>query len=245
VLFSWYSKVKVAPIYKNEPVVIIETTIWKVIIKGEHMMNEIKQPVLNEFSDNELMIRYRNGDEDAFRELVTRYKNILYAFLRRFSSQQEVIEDIFQETFIQLYINQDRFDTNRPLRPWLFTIAANKAKDTLRKMRRQSTVSIGTVADAHDVSVDEVFNILSSDETTPDQEASWDEITRRIRRVISEMPENVRGMLILAYYDHLSYKHMAEILSIPVGTVKSRLHSAVMHFNKKWRASNNYLRYAC
>lgn len=207
--------------------------------------NENKQPVVNEFSDNGLMIRYRNGDEDAFHELVNHYKNSLYTFLRRFSNRQEVVEDIFQETFLQLYINQDRFDTNRPLRPWLFTIAANKAKDTLRKMRRRSAVSMGTMADAGDVSTVEVVNILTSYETTPDQEASWNETAQQVRQIISEMPENVREILILAYYEHLSYKHMAGILSIPIGTVKSRLHIAVALFTKKWKASNQNLCSAC
>jgi RNA polymerase sigma-70 factor (ECF subfamily) len=207
--------------------------------------NENKQPVVNEFSDNGLLIRYRNGDEDAFRELVNCYKNSLYTFLRRFSNRQEVVEDIFQETFLQLYINQDRFDTNRPLRPWLFTIAANKAKDTLRKMRRQSAVSMGTMADAGDVSINEVVNILTSYETTPDQEASWNETAQQVRQIISELPENVREILILAYYEHLSYRHMAGILSIPIGTVKSRLHVAIVQFARKWKASNQNLCSAC
>ena len=130
------------------------------------------------------------------------------------------------------------FDINRPLRPWLFTIAANKAKDALRKMQRQSTMSMGTLADAGDVSIDEVVNILKSYDTTPDQEASKEETARRVRQVIAEMPENLRGILILAYFEQFSYKHMAQILSIPIGTVKSRLHTAVVHFMKKWKAAN-------
>ncbi len=201
-------------------------------------MNEKPTQSVPELSDNELLIQFRKGDEWAFRELVTRYKNSLYAFLRRFINQQEVVEDVFQETFLQLYTSQDSFDTSRPLRPWLFTIAANKAKDALRKMQRQSTMSMGTFADAGDVSIDEVVNILTSYDTTPDQEASRDETAQRVRQVIAEMPENLRGILILAYFEQFSYKHMAEILSIPIGTVKSRLHTAVVHFMKKWKVAN-------
>lgn len=189
-------------------------------------------------TDTELLQQYREGNEWAFHELVNRYKNSLYAFLRRFVNQQEIVEDVFQETFLQLYTSQDSFDTSRPLRPWLFTIAANKAKDALRKMQRQATMSMGTLADAGDVSIDEVVNILSSYDTTPDQEASKDETARRVRQIIAEMPENLRGILILAYFEQFSYKHMAEILSIPIGTVKSRLHTAVVHFMKKWKAAN-------
>ena len=196
------------------------------------------KPISEKVSDSELLRRYRRGDEQAFREIVTRYKNPLYAFLRRFVTQDDVIEDVFQETFLQLYASQDSFDTSRPLRPWLFTIAANKAKDALRKMQRQSSLNMGAIADAGDFSVDEVVNILTSYEITPDDEVSTEETARRVRQVVAEMPDNLRGILVLAYFEQFSYKHMAQILSIPIGTVKSRLHTAVLYFMKKWKAAN-------
>ena len=102
--------------------------------KQTQMTSENKQPVINELPENELLIRYRNGDEEAFREVVNRYKKSLYSFLRRIVSNPEVIEYIFQETFLQLYTSQDSIDTNHPLRPWLFTFAANKAKGALQKI---------------------------------------------------------------------------------------------------------------
>jgi len=192
----------------------------------------------NKLKDSELLIRYMAGEEDAFRELVSRYKNSLYAFLRRFLNRQELVEDVFQETFLQLYMSKESFDTTRPLRPWLFTIAANKAKDALRKMQRQSSMELGAIADAGDVSIDDVVNLLDSYKTTPVEEVSKDETARRVREIIANMPEKLRGILILAYFEQFSYKQMAEILSIPIGTVKSRLHTAVVHFTKKWKAAN-------
>ncbi|MHC4237986.1 MAG: RNA polymerase sigma factor [Planctomycetota bacterium] len=199
--------------------------------------NEIKS-VQHEVSDSELLQQYRLGDEQAFKEIVSRYKNTLYAFLRRFVNREDIVEDVFQETFLQLYTSQDSFDTSRPLRPWLFTIAANKAKDALRKMQRQSSMSLGAIADAGDFSVDEVVNIFTSYEVTPEDEVSAEETALRVRQIIADMPDNLRGILILAYFEQFSYKHMAEILSIPIGTVKSRLHTAVVYFMKKWKAAN-------
>ena len=195
-------------------------------------------PSLDKYTDAELLKRYREGDETAFREIVERYKNSLYSFLRRFLNRQDLVEDVFQETFLQLFASRDSFDTSRPLRPWLFTIAANKAKDALRKMQRHSSMSIGAIADSGDVSVDDVINILTSYKITPADEVTMEETARRVREVVADMPENLRGILILAYFEQFSYKHMAEILSIPIGTVKSRLHTAVMHFTKKWNAAN-------
>jgi RNA polymerase sigma-70 factor (ECF subfamily) len=208
------------------------------VYKDDSEMTSEQTKSVEHYTDAQLLEQYRKGEEWAFRELVNRYKNSLYAFLRRFVTQQDIVEDVFQETFLQLYTSQDSFDTDRPLRPWLFTIAANKAKDALRKMQRQSTMSMGTLADAGEVSIDEVFNILKSYEVTPDDEVSRDETSRRVRQVIAEMPENLRGILILAYFEQFSYKQMADILSIPIGTVKSRLHTAVVHFMKKWKAAN-------
>ena len=195
-------------------------------------------PSVEKISDSELLKRYMAGDEEAFSEIVTRYKDSLYAFLRRFLNQNALIEDVFQETFLQLYSSRDKFDTERPLRPWLFTIAANKAKDALRKIQRHSSTSLGVIADAGDVSIDDVLNIFSSHKITPFDEVTTEETAQRVRQIVSNMPENLRGILILAYFEQFSYKQMAEILGIPIGTVKSRLHSAIVYFTKKWKAAN-------
>jgi len=190
-----------------------------------------------EFSDAELLSRYTAGEDAAFREIVNRYKNSLYAFLRQFLNRHDLVEDVFQETFLQLYTSRSSFDTNRPLRPWLFTIAANKAKDALRKWQRTSTVSIGTMADSQDLSFEEMLNTVTSDSTLPYEELQKDETASRVGQIIADMPENLREILGLAYFQGFSYKQMADILSIPIGTVKSRLHTAVGRFAKEWKAS--------
>ena len=175
------------------------------------------------------------GDKEAFREIVKRYKDPLYAFLRRFLNQQQLVEEAFQETFLQLYRSRKTFERDKPIRPWLFTIAANKAKDVLRKQQRQETVSIGAIAEPAELSIDDVVNSLKSYEITPYDEAEKSERAEKVRQIIAEMPENLREILILAYFEQFSYKQMADILSIPIGTVKSRLHTAIVHFTKKWK----------
>jgi len=193
--------------------------------------------VLKKQSDAQLLARYSEGEESAFRELVSRYKDSLYAFLRQFLARNDLVEDVFQETFLQLFSSRDSFDSSRPLRPWLFTIAANKAKDTLRKQQRTAAVHIGAIAEAQEMSFDEVLNTLSSYETVPYEDIERTETAARVREIIADMPENLREILILAYFNKFSYKQMADILSIPIGTVKSRLHTAVARFSKNWKAS--------
>jgi RNA polymerase sigma-70 factor (ECF subfamily) len=192
---------------------------------------------LEKQTDADLLTSYSAGDEAAFYELVRRYKNSLYAFLKRFLNRQDLIEDVFQETFLQLFTSRASFDVNCPLRPWLFTIAANKAKDALRKLRRTSAVSIGAIADSQEMSFDDVLNILTFDETIPYDNLQKDETAMQVRKIVADMPDTLREILILAYFNKFSYKQMAKILSIPIGTVKSRLHTAVGCFAKGWKAS--------
>jgi len=191
----------------------------------------------DKLSDAELLARYAAGEEDAFREIVNRYKDVLYTFLRRFVNRPNLIEEVFQETFLQLFMSRDSFDPSRPLRPWLFTIAANKAKDFLRKQHRTATISIGAIAEQEEMSFDDVLNCLTSDTRVPYERLEKGETARRVREVIADMPESLREILILAYFNKFSYKQMAEILSIPIGTVKSRLHTAVGRFAKDWKAA--------
>ncbi len=192
---------------------------------------------LKKLTDAELLTHYTAGEEAAFREIVNRYKNSLYAFLRQFLNRHDLVEDVFQETFLQLFTSRESFDISRPLRPWLFTIAANKAKDALRKWQRTPVVPIGTMADSQDLSFEDMLNTVTSDETKPYDELEKNETTSRVEQVIANMPENLREILLLAYFNRFSYKQMADILSIPIGTVKSRLHTAVGRFAKEWKAS--------
>jgi RNA polymerase sigma-70 factor (ECF subfamily) len=138
---------------------------------------------------------------------------------------------------MQLFNSRDSFDMSRPLRPWLFTIAANKAKDALRKKQRKAAATIGTIADAQEMSFEEVLNTLTSDKTAPYDELQRDETAVRVRQIITDLPDNLREILLLSYFNKFSYKQMAEILSIPIGTVKSRLHTAVGRFAKDYKAA--------
>ena len=197
---------------------------------------EMKRP-FEKLTDAELMQRFVAGDEAAFREIVNRYKNSLYAFLKQFLNQSDLVDDVFQETFLQLFTSRESFDPNRPLRPWLFTIAANKAKDALRKMQRTAAVTIGTMTESEDMSFGDMLNVLSAEEEMPFEDLEKDETAVSVRRVIANMPDNLREILILAYFNKFSYKQMSQILRIPIGTVKSRLHTAVGRFAKEWKSA--------
>jgi RNA polymerase sigma-70 factor (ECF subfamily) len=187
-------------------------------------------------NDTGLLQRYAAGEEGAFRELVGEYKDSIYAFLSRFLNRSELVDDVFQETFMQLYVSRDTFDLSRPLRPWLFTIAVNKARDALRRRQRPDSTNLGSMFDNDEHSIDDVLNTLDSDTHLPYDDLIKEETAGAVKRVIARMPATLRQILILAYFHKFSYAEIAGILAIPVGTVKSRLHTAVGRFAEDWNA---------
>jgi len=187
--------------------------------------------------ETKLLKRYAAGEEDAFQELMVRYRDSVYAFLRRFLSRSDLVEDVFQETFLQLFVSRDTFDVSRPLRPWLFTIAANKAKDALRRMQRTEATQLGNMFESEESTIDDVLNALDHDPRMPYDDLIRDERADSVKRTLARMPEKLREIIILAYFHKFSYAEIADILGIPIGTVKSRLHTAVARFADHWQAS--------
>jgi len=187
-------------------------------------------------NDVPLLERYAAGDEGAFQEIVNQYKDGVYAFLRRFLNDRDLVDDVFQETFLQLYASRDTFDLSKPLRPWLFTIAANKAKDALRRRQRIDSTNLGSMFDTEEHSLDDVLNTLDHDDHRPYDDLIQDETAAQVKRIIARMPAKLREILLLAYFQKFSYGEISGILGIPVGTVKSRLHTAVGRFAEDWKA---------
>lgn len=187
------------------------------------------------YSDEQLLARHQTGDAGAFNELVSRYAPELYRFLTRFCGNASAAEDLLQETLLQAHQSAERFDVTRRLRPWLFTIAANKARDWLRSQRRRTEVSLDADIgrDAEDsVSFAEIFE---GHEALPEDLIGAAEQRELVRHVIEQLPAALRQVLLLGYFQQLPYKEIAEIVGVPVGTVKSRLHTALKRFAVLWQ----------
>jgi RNA polymerase sigma-70 factor (ECF subfamily) len=186
-------------------------------------------------SDEELLRRYVGGDAGAFAQLVNRFTPELFRFLLRFLGQRAVVEDILQETFIQVHLSAATFDPDRRVKPWLFTIAANKARDQLRSRSRRREISTTAVTGDDEASGGNLTDVLPRDEHAPDEALEHREQALEVRRVVRDMPPHLREVLVLAYFHRFAYRDLAEILGVPIGTVKSRLHAAVSHFGTAYR----------
>ncbi len=155
-------------------------------------------------------------------------------FLTRLVGDRSAAEDVFQETFLQIHLSAGTFDTSRRFRPWLFTIAANKARDYLRKRGRRRTVEISTPVGG-DGERPSIVDLMEIDIPTPDSAMDLRERDAKVQQALDKLSPTMREILLLAYFQRLSYAQMAEDLRIPLGTVKSRLHSAVASFAKHWK----------
>ena len=189
-------------------------------------------------SDEQLLSDYRNGDKSAFAKLVSRYQRELYHFLVRFLGNRASAEDIFQETFLQVHQSAEQFDLQRRFRPWLFTIAANKARDMIRSQARRPTNPLQASISPGDGESGEFIDLMQSTGELPSEPMERRELQQLVHDTVTSMPSHLREILLLSYFHQFPYKQISDILDIPLGTVKSRLHAAVAHFADRWRAMN-------
>jgi len=188
-------------------------------------------------SDEELLRRCRaNDDATAFESLVHRYETELFSYLRRYLGSAEMAEDVFQATFLQVHLKKEHFEEGRRFRPWLYTIATNQAIDAQRRNRRHRMVSLDNRSGG-DGDIGALVEMLSGAGRTADQQMEDEEAREWVRTAVDELPESLRSTLLLVYHQGLKYREAADVLGIPVGTVKSRLHSALLKLHESWRQS--------
>jgi RNA polymerase sigma-70 factor (ECF subfamily) len=130
------------------------------------------------------------------------------------------------------------YDEGRPVRPWIYAIATHQAVDALRKVGRHPTISLDQSVNSGETEAGRLIDLLTSGESGPLAELQGQERQQWVRESVARLPEVLRQTLILAYHQDLKYREIAEILKIPVGTVKSRLHAALAKLQQMARAAN-------
>jgi RNA polymerase sigma-70 factor (ECF subfamily) len=189
-------------------------------------------------TDEELLAAHIDGDSSAFQDLMGRYNNDLLHFLIRFVGSTAAAEDVFQETFLQIHISAETFDPSRRFKPWLFTIAANKGRDWHRKHSKRTVLSLSQEIGG-DGEGTRFIDLMEADQELPDAKLLDSEQKDSIRKAVDELPSHLREILLLSYFQQMSYVQIADSLQIPLGTVKSRLHSAVAAFSQAWQTTTS------
>jgi len=191
-------------------------------------------------SDEELLVRFCRGQQEAFAVMVRRYQGELYGYLRRYLGDAVLADDVFQNTFLQLYTKINTYEPGRRVRPWLYTIATHQAIDALRRKGRHQAVSL-EVEREEGATEDwpQLLSMLENRGPGPLEQTQEEERRQLVRASVDRLPEFLRQVVVLAYYQGLKYRDIADIMAIPVGTVKSRLHAALARLQEAWAASSS------
>src|SRR5579863_8661614 len=175
-------------------------------------------------SDARLVEDVRHGDQAAFEVLVNRYENRLTSVLLRFVRDRELARDLVQETFLRVYERLDQFDPARRFGPWLFRIGVNLALDYLRKRRRRLWPSLFSQG----------RNERGPDPAVPDPRTNLD-LEQEVRRVLEDIPEKYRTVLVLRDLENFSSSEIAAILHRKEATIRWRLAEARIRFQQSWQ----------
>jgi RNA polymerase sigma-70 factor, ECF subfamily len=187
-------------------------------------------------SDEQLFESYReSSDPNVFSELVSRYQRELYNYLRRFLGDATLAEDVFQATFLQVHTKREAFEPGRKFRPWLYTIATNQAIDAQRRNRRHRRLSLNQPNLAAGESAGSLMDMVAAESGDPSMAAESGEHSDWVRGEVEALPEPLRNAVNLVYFKGMKYRDAAKVMSVPVGTVKSRLHAAIQRLGQAWR----------
>ena len=179
------------------------------------------------YSDEDLIKRFQDGDEQAYVELVNRYRDRLMNFVYRFTSDSEQSEDIVQETLIKLYTHKHYYKKIAKFSTWIYTIAANYAKTELRKKKNRKITNLSQM------SFDEKDYDLPAVQPETDQIIESEYLEKRIQAAINTLPLHFKTVIVLRDVQELSYDEISNIVEVPLGTVKSRINRARLQLQKE------------
>lgn len=179
-------------------------------------------------TDEQLFREFRaHDDRSAFDAIMHRYDAELHEFLRRYLGNAESADDVFQATFLKIYVNRLHFEDGRSFRPWLYTVAKNQAIDSQRRGQARRTVSLDQQFEPDDDS-GSLCGLLSAAGDSAADVAEQHESEERVREAINGLSPPLKEALLLVYFHGMKYDQAASVMKIPVGTVKSRLRSAIL-----------------
>jgi RNA polymerase sigma-70 factor, ECF subfamily len=171
------------------------------------------------------------GDQDAYGEIVELYKDKVYQISYRMLGNRHEAEDIAQEAFIRAFINIHSFNIDLKFSTWLFRIATNLCIDRIRKKKPDYYL------DAEVAGTDglNMYSQIPSKSDMPEKELESLELEETIQKEILKLPEKYRTVIILKYIEELSLIEISEILNLPIGTVKTRIHRGREALRKQLR----------
>jgi RNA polymerase sigma-70 factor (ECF subfamily) len=183
-------------------------------------------------SDEVLVDRTVHGDTRAYDELVLRWQHVIYNLVYRMLGREHEAEEVCQDAFTAAYLNLKNFRRESKFSSWLYRIAINLSTSHLRKRQRAALESLDEMQERGiPTSVDAVLWNMHARTTVEDQVIEQDR-ARRVRRAVEKLPDDYRVVVILKEYQGLTFKEIAEVLSIPTSTVKTRMYAGLNDMKK-------------
>jgi RNA polymerase sigma factor (sigma-70 family) len=181
----------------------------------------------NTLNDNELVQRFIEGDQNSLEILIHRHKSRVYSYILLIVKNQELAEDIFQETFIKVIrsLKRGKYVENGKFISWVLRISHNLIIDHFRKEKLQGTVS----NDSMEV---DIFNSQKFSEATIEDQIISDQILSEVKDLIKELPEDQQQVIYMRHYMGLSFKEIAEQTDVSINTALGRMRYALINLRK-------------
>lgn len=182
--------------------------------------------------DSELISQYRSGNDAAFEKLVNRYKSRVYTTIYLIVKDQGVAEDLLQDVFVKVIhtLSADGYNEEGKFQPWLMRIAHNLAIDYFRKTKRYPTI---VMEDGENL-----FNTLKFAENNIEDHKVKEDTLELVRRLIDELPESQKQVLIMRHYMDMSFQEIAEQTGVSINTALGRMRYALINMRKKMKQLN-------
>ncbi|MCH7407992.1 sigma-70 family RNA polymerase sigma factor [Belliella sp. DSM 111904] len=182
--------------------------------------------------DSELISQYRGGREAAFEMLVERYQSRVFTTIYLIVKDRGVAEDLLQDVFVKVVqtLSSDRYNEEGKFQPWLMRIAHNLAIDYFRKAKRYPTI---IMEDGENV-----FNTLQFADVNIEDQKIKEDTLEMVRRLIDELPESQKQVLIMRHYMDLSFQEIAEQTGVSINTALGRMRYALINMRKKLKQLN-------
>jgi RNA polymerase sigma factor (sigma-70 family) len=175
-------------------------------------------------ADEQLIEKIRQGQTEAYRELVERHKGYIYTLVYRMVQHPETAEDLTQEVFVKLFRSLSYFRGDAKFTTWLYRMTINLVTDYRRSQQRKP----------YEALLDTMKDWLSEPAEQPEEMALLKEKQQHMQRLLSEMPDKYRLILYLHHYKQLSYQEMSQATGLPVKTLETRLYRGKAMLKKKW-----------
>ncbi|MEI7529839.1 MAG: sigma-70 family RNA polymerase sigma factor [Elusimicrobiota bacterium] len=186
-------------------------------------------------TDQELIAAFKNGDIDALGALMERHKAAVYGYLLRLTGRHDAADDLFQEVFLKLVRRPGAYSEREKFKAWLFTVARNAAMDYFRRegSRRALTSSEGDAPAGGEDGAAGVLDAAASPEPGPHEILENKALGERIGRALERLSPDQREIFYLRHYSELSFKEIAGLLELPIGTVLARMSRAAALLRKE------------